>query len=287
MMDGMDRDQQAELFELHRRRLRAVAYRMLGSLAEAEDVVQEAYLRWQATAPESIASPQAFLTTVVTRLCLDQLKAARRTRETYVGPWLPEPVRTESVGSDPETLSMAFLVLLESLSAAERAAYLLHEVFDYSHAEVAQILDKDEAACRQLCHRARTHITQRRPRYAASREQHLRLLGGFLQAVAAGDLARLTGLLAADVTSYSDGGGKVRAALKPVRGASSVARLYLSPKRHAFIGAGQSEFIDLNGWPALVLRLEGRARLALTIETDGEKISAVHMILNPDKLARI
>lgn len=283
----MDRQHQAELFESHRRQLRAVAYRMLGSLAEAEDAVQEAYLRWQSVDPATIDSPRAFLTTVVTRLCLDQLKAARRTRETYVGPWLPEPVLTASDSSDPETLSLAFLVLLESLSAAERAAYLLHEAFDYSHAEVAQILDKDEAACRQLCHRARTHIAQRRPRFAASKEQHLRLLSGFVQAVGAGDLAGLTGLLSADVVSYADGGGKVRAALNPVRGASSVARLYMSRKGLTWLGPAQSEIADVNGWPSLILRREGRAQLVLTIETDGETISTVHLIVNPDKLARI
>ncbi len=287
MIGGMDRQYQAELFESQRRQLRAVAYRMLGSLAEAEDAVQEAYLRWQSIDPATIDSPRAFLTTVVTRLCLDQLKAARRTRETYVGPWLPEPIPTASDGSDPETLSLAFLVLLESLSAAERAAYLLHEVFDYSHAEVAQILDKDEAACRQLCHRARTHVVQRRPRFAASKEQHLRLLSGFVQAVTAGDLAGLTGLLSADVVSYSDGGGKVRAALNPVHGASSVARLYTSRKGLAWLGPAQSEFADLNGWPALILRNKDRAQLVLMIETDGEKISTVNLIVNPDKLTRV
>lgn len=287
MIGGMDQDQHAELFEAQRRQLRAVAYRMLGSLAEAEDVVQEAYLRWQTTDPAKIDSPQGFLTTVVTRLCLDQLKSARRTRETYVGPWLPEPIATESDRGDPESLSLAFLVLMESLSAAERAAYLLHEVFDYSHAEVARILDKDEAACRQLCHRARGHIVERRPRFAPSKEQHLRLLGGFLQAVTAGDLAGLTGMLTADVTSYSDGGGKVRAALKPVRGPSSVARLFLSRKGLAWLGPAQSEIADINGWPALVMRREGRAQLVLTIETDGEKISALRLIVNPDKLARL
>jgi RNA polymerase sigma-70 factor (ECF subfamily) len=278
----------AEVFESHRRHLFAVAYRMLGSVAEAEDMVQESYLRWQAADAAAVVAPRAFLTTVVTRLCLDQLKAARRTRETYVGPWLPEPLATQASGSDAETLSLAFLVLLESLSAAERAAYLLHEVFDYSHAEVAQILDKDEAACRQLCHRARSHLAARRPRYAASKDQHLRLLTGFMQAVTAGDLAGITCLLSADAATYSDGGGRVRAALNVVRGADSVARLLLGlQRRWPLPEKTQSEVRELNGWPALVLRLEGQVQLALGIETDGEQIHALHIVLNPDKLTRL
>lgn len=278
----------AAVFESHRRHLLAVAYRMLGSVAEAEDVVQEAYLRWQGAGETEIVTPRAWLTTVVTRLCLDQLKAARRTRETYIGPWLPEPIYTDASSGDAETLSLAFLVLLESLSAAERAAYLLHEVFDYSHAEVAQMLDKDEAACRQLCHRARTHLAARRPRFAADKEQHLRLLGGFMQAVAAGDLAGLTGMLSADAASYSDGGGKVRAALNVVRGADPIARLWLGlQRRPSFADTAQREVREINGWPALVMRTGGQAQLVLGIETDGDKIYAMHVILNPDKLARL
>jgi RNA polymerase sigma-70 factor (ECF subfamily) len=221
----------ADTFEAHRRRLFAVAYRTLGSAAEAEDAVQETYLRWQAADPAQIASPQAWLTAVIVRHCVDQLRSAQRAREVYVGPWLPEPVRSESDAADPESLSLAFLVLLETLSPPERAAYLLREVFDYSHAEVAEI-----------------------PRFAPSKEQHLRLLGGFLQAVAAGDLRALTGLLAADVVSYSDGGGKARAALRPVHGADAVARFMLGLARKEPEAAAQIEVADVNGAPALVQR---------------------------------
>jgi RNA polymerase sigma-70 factor, ECF subfamily len=167
-----------ETFQLSRPRLLSLAYRMLGSSSEAEDVVQEAWLRWTATDTSAIESPDAWLTATVSRLCVDQLRAARVRRASYEGPWLPEPVHTgEPV--DTGSISLAFLVLLESLTPEERAAYLLHEIFDYSHAEVAQLLGKQEAACRQLAHRARVRVQEGRPRFAPSREQHRRILGAF------------------------------------------------------------------------------------------------------------
>jgi RNA polymerase sigma-70 factor (ECF subfamily) len=278
----MGRVPPAEVFERERRRLFGLAYRMLGSVALAEDVVQEAWVRFQ-TAPPDVRSPGAWLSTVVTRMCLDELKSARAQRESYIGPWLPEPVRTESDPVDAESISMAFLVLLESLTPAERASYLLHEVFDYSHAEVAEILGKDEAACRQLVHRARSHLVERRPRYAPTREQHERLLQGFLRAVVAGDLPGLRAMLAEDVVSYSDGGGRT-AARKPVRGADAVARLFIGIAKK---GAGDSvavEIEEINGWPSIVLRAQGRATLVLTLETDGTAIYGAHVVVNPDKL---
>jgi RNA polymerase sigma-70 factor (ECF subfamily) len=269
-------------FEEHRARLFSIAYRMLGSKAEAEDMVQEAFLRWQAAPRDEVESERAYLTTVITRLCLDQMKSARARRETYVGTWLPEPMRTcEPV--DPQSISLAFLVLLESLTPVERAVYLLHEVFDYSHAEVAAMVGKEEAACRQLFHRARAHVTERRPRFAPSRADHERLLTGFLVAVQAGDLDGLRGMLAEDAVSWSDGGGKRLAARNLVHGADAIARLFVGIARK-FEGVPELELAELNGWPAVILRQDGEVALVLGIETDGTVIHSVHLVANPDKL---
>lgn len=281
MMEGA-----LQSFEAHRSSMLAIAYRMLGSAAEAEDVVQEAWLRWQATAREAVRSEQAFLSTVVTRLCLDRLKSARANREQYVGPWLPEPIRTDSQ-VDPESISLAFLVLLESLSPVERAVYLLHEVFGYSHAEVAEMVGKEEATCRQILHRAREHIHARRPRFAPSKQAHERLVTGFMSACVSGDLDGLQRLLAEDVTSWSDGGGRVRgAALNPVRGANAVARLFLGLMKKVPVEI-LPELVDVNGWPALILQLNGAVFDVITFETDGERIHAIRSVLNPEKLTRI
>jgi RNA polymerase sigma-70 factor (ECF subfamily) len=281
MMEGA-----LQSFEAHRASMLAIAYRMLGSAAEAEDVVQEAWLRWQATAREAVRSEQAFLSTVVTRLCLDRLKSARTNREQYVGPWLPEPIRTDSQ-VDPESISLAFLVLLESLSPVERAVYLLHEVFGYSHAEVAEMVDKEEATCRQILHRAREHIHARRPRFAPSKQAHERLVTGFMSACVSGDLDGLQRLLAEDVTSWADGGGRVRgASINPVRGANAVARLFLGLMKKAPAGI-IPELVDVNGWPAVVLRLNGAVFDVISFETDGERIHAIRSVINPEKLTRI
>lgn len=281
MMEGA-----LQSFEAHRSSMLAIAYRMLGSAAEAEDVVQEAWLRWQAAEREAVRSERAFLSTVVTRLCLDRLKSARANREQYVGPWLPEPIRTDSQ-VDPESISLAFLVLLESLSPVERAVYLLHEVFGYSHAEVAEMVGKEEAACRQILHRAREHIHARRPRFAPSKQAHERLVTGFISACVSGDLDGLQRLLAEDVTSWSDGGGRVRgAALNAVRGANAVARLFLGLMKKAPPGV-TPELAEVNGWPALVLRLDGAVFDVMSFETDGERIHAIRSVLNPEKLTRI
>lgn len=277
-------------FEAHRSRLFAIAYRMLGSRTEAEDMVQEAFLRWQAAPHEQVESARAYLSTIITRLCLDQLKSARAQRETYVGPWLPEPLRTGSLPTnepvDPQSISLAFMVLLEALSPVERAVYLLHEVFDYSHAEVAAIVGKEEAACRQLFHRARAHIQERRPRFAPSRADHERLLTGFLTAVQAGDLEGLRGMLAKDAVTWSDGGGKRLAARNLIHGADANARLFLGLARKAQPGF-ELEFAEINGWPALIMRQDGEVSDVLGIETDGAQIHAVYLMRNPDKLRGI
>jgi RNA polymerase sigma-70 factor (ECF subfamily) len=225
---------QTDPFEEYRSLLFAMAYRMLGSAMEAEDIVQEAYLRYRATPPESIGTLKSFLTTIVHHLCIDHLKSAQARRENYVGPWLPEPIITGDGASllsplrqitDRESISMAFLVLLESLSPLERAVFLLREVFDYEYAEIAQITGRDEAACRQLFSRAKKHIREHRPRFPASPEAHAKMVGRFMEACLAGDMHGLMSLLAEDVTVWSDGGGKVSAAARhPIQGRDTVAR---------------------------------------------------------------
>jgi RNA polymerase sigma-70 factor (ECF subfamily) len=277
-------------FETHRPLLFAIAYRMLGSVAEAEDVVQETWLRLRAAPVDEVRTPQAYLRTVVTRLCLDRLKSAQVRREQYVGPWLPEPLPTAAPTEAPDTaldesLSLAFLVLLESLTPAERAVFLLHEVFDHEHAEIARILGREEAACRQLLHRARTRIAAGRPRFEPSREAHTRLLGAFAMACAQGDLQGLTRLLADDVTLWSDGGGRVSAARRPLHGPDHVARFLLGIARKG--GAnGSAEPVEVNGAPALLLRQGGAVIGVLSLECDQDVVRGVRVMLNPDKLTR-
>jgi RNA polymerase sigma-70 factor (ECF subfamily) len=287
MIPAMDAEVHA--FEAHRAALASIAYRMLGSASEAEDVVQEAWLRWQTTPHEEIRSARAYLSKVVTRLCLDRLKSANARRETYVGPWLPEPVRT-STDDEPlalaESISLAFLVLLESLGPVERAVYLLHEVFDYGHAEVAEIVGRDEVACRQILHRARKALAARRPRFAPSKEAHHRMLGAFAAACASGNAAALEGLLAEEITSWGDGGGKAFAARRPLHGAQQVARAWIGFHRTAppdTVVAVE----EINGWPALVVRVGGKPAGVVSLETDGEQIFAIRSVVNPDKLARL
>jgi RNA polymerase sigma-70 factor (ECF subfamily) len=274
--------------EVHRPLLFGIAYRMLGDRAAAEDVVQEAFIK--AHAATDVESPRAWLSTVVTRLCLDQLKSAQTRRESYVGTWLPEPLPTDGATSDPlmsrDSISLAFLVLLETLSPVERAVFLLHEVFDYSHTEVAEIVGKEEAAVRQILHRAKSHVVARRPRFSGTREQHRRLLGAFVQACSLGDVAGLKQLLADDVVTLSDGGGKAHAALKPVAGADAVARMLVGLTKKGAPGA-VPEVRMINGDLAIVLRVGDRVDSVLSIATDGERITEIEIVRNPDKLGRI
>jgi len=275
-------------FQEQRPRLFSLAYRMLGSAADAEDVLQDAWLRLQAADAASIESAGAWLTTVVTRLCLDQLKSARQRRESYVGPWLPEPLPTEPA-PDRESISMAFLLLLEQLTPAERATYLLHEVFDYSHAEIAEIIGTTAANCRQLALRAKTHLRERRPRFAPSVESHERLLAQFLTAVQGGQLEPLKQLLSDEVVLRSDGGGKASAATRPVEGSERVARFFLGlagkMARHPL--PITFRILSVNGWPALVTLESGRIVFVLSIESDGQRIHALYSVLNPDKLVAV
>lgn len=287
---------QTDPFEDYRSLLFALAYRMLGSAMEAEDIVQEAYLRYRAMPPESIRTLKSLLTTIVHHLCVDHLKSAQARRETYVGPWLPEPVITGTGASlfaplhqmtDPESISMAFLVLLESLSPLERAVFLLREVFDYEYAELAQITGRDEAACRQLFSRAKKHLMEHRSRFPASPEVHAKMVGRFMEACVAGDMHGLMSLLAEDVTVWSDSGGKVApAARRPVHGRDQVARGLLGTLSHAPEGM-TFEMIEANGLPALLVRVKGHIVSVLTLEVEGAFIRAMRNVANPDKLAHL
>lgn len=285
---------QTDPFEEYRSLLFAIAYHMLGSAMEAEDIVQEAYLRYCATPPESIRTLKSFLTTVVHHLCLNHLKSAQARRENYVGPWLPEPILTGDGASllsplrqitDRESISMAFLVLLESLSPLERAVFLLREVFDYAYADIAQITGRDEAACRQLFSRAKKHIRLHRPRFPASPEAHAKMVGRFMEACLAGDLDGLMSLLAEDVTAWSDSGGRVPgAARQPIQGRDRVARAMISNSSHAPEGT-TIEVIEANGLSALLIRVKGQVVGVLTLEVEGDFIRAIRNVANPDKLA--
>lgn len=287
----------------HRPRLFGLAYRMLGSVSLAEDMVQEAYVRWYSQPRDEVASEGAFLTTIVTNLCLDHLKSARNQREIYPGEWLPEPVALQSEAANQnmpvteisgpieddlerlQSISMAFLLLLDSLTPLERAAYLLHEVFDYSHKEVARILGREEAACRQVYRRARSSLEKRR-KVTGSPERHAELLHGFLCACEQGDVDSLSNLLAKDVVYRADGGGKVKVASRQVTGSRAVARLYAGLWKQ---GGSLVEVAihNINGWPAIIVSTGNILRAVVQIHTDGEQIDEIDAVLNPEKLRNV
>jgi RNA polymerase sigma-70 factor, ECF subfamily len=284
----------ASAFEALRPYLFSVAYRMLGSASEAEDVVQDAWLRTR-SAPEDVQSPKAWLSTVVTRLCLDRLKSGRATREQYVGPWLPEPVPTVALAAQEETalrhesVQIAFLVLLETLTPAERAAFLLREVFDYGYAEVAEVVGTSEAACRQLVHRAKERIARRRPVFRASRERQQEIVDRFLAATSRGDLDALQAFLARDVTFVSDGGGRVPSAMRPVVGPVRVARLFagLAGKAADDLAsrARRVETSHVNGEPAMLVFEGPRLESVFVFTIEDDRIAGIRVARNPDKLA--
>jgi len=276
--------ERVELFEENRKLLAGIAYRMLGSAAEAGDIVQEAYLRWQRAGEQEIQSPKAYLTTIVTRLAMDHLASARVQRELYVGPWLPEPVvETPDTAALAESLSMALLVLLESLTPIERAVFLLREAFDYDYQEIAGIVGKSEANCRQIYVRAREHIADRRPKFDATPAEQERLTQRFLETIATGDLPGLVSVLADDITLWSDGGGKAVAAREPIHGSDRVARFLLGiySKRPADL---EVRMLRVNGEPGVVTYAGGRVLTALVLEIGGGRIRAVRTVVNPDKL---
>jgi RNA polymerase sigma-70 factor, ECF subfamily len=277
-----------ETFLELRSSLFGVAYRMLGSAIDAEDIVQEAYVRWSKDRPGEINAPSAYLTTIVTRLCIDQLRSARVQRETYKGPWLPEPVEVEArePGENVEladSLSLAFLVLLEELQPVERATFLLHDVFDYPYDEIAGIVDRTEAACRQMVSRARRRVDAPRRRFDADHAHGRELTRRFLVACGTGDLEGLLSLLADDVTVWTDGGGKVRAAMRPVTGPHRSARFMLSVAKRIPAGASIRE-VDLNGQPGAVFEENGRVTGAFTLDTRQDRIVGIRVVTNPDKL---
>jgi RNA polymerase sigma-70 factor (ECF subfamily) len=263
-----------------------LAYRMLGIRADAEDVVQDAYLRWRTASPDEVRLPKSYLTTVVARLALDGLKAAHHQRETYVGPWLAEPL-VEPVGTKPvemaESLSLAFLHLLESLSPVQRVGFLLREVFDASYQEVATALNTSESNSRQIVARARKHIQERRPRFEVDPSRQSAVLGEFLSACSTGDPSRLTALLSNDAVLFSDGGGKASAALNPIVGADRVVRFLIGIGRK--IPALSVEFAEVNGSVGALLRDAGRPYSVLVLDLTAEGLIAnLYLVTNPDKL---
>lgn len=277
-------------FERLRPRLFAIAYRMLGTRAEAEDMVQEAWLRLQRTT--GVDSVDGFLVTTVTRLCIDHLRSARVQRETYVGPWLPEPLVGDMGEADPESaaeraeaLSLAVLRVLDRLDPVERAVFLLREVFDYPYAEVARVVGRREDHCRQLARRARDRVREERPAVEAEPAEHQRLLSLFLEASEAGDLAALEALLAEEVVLVSDGGGKAKAALNPIFGADRVAR-FMVGIRQKVEGALTVSFTRANGLPAALVYVDGRLDTFVALDVRDGRIAAVFNLRNPDKLPR-
>jgi RNA polymerase sigma-70 factor, ECF subfamily len=275
----------------HRGRLLGLAYRMLGSRSDAEDVVQDAYLRFAGA--QDVHNAEAFLVTVVTRLCLDRLKSAKAQREVYIGPWLPEPVfDAEGLSADAATeladdLSFALLLALDRLSPMERAAFLLHDVFDTPFTEIAAMLGRTEASCRQLASRARRAVRDNRPAPAATSDSHARLLQAFSDAVASGNVAQLAELLRADAVALTDGGGRKFAARNPIVGADKVARFFIGLAGKI---AGQDVRIQpavINGAVGALLYLDGELDLTLSMAISGEKIAAIYIVRNPDKLRHL
>jgi RNA polymerase sigma-70 factor (ECF subfamily) len=279
-------------FDSHRHRLQGIAYRMLGSVAEAEEVVQDAWLRWHEAAKDTLDSAEAWLVTVVTRLSIDRLRAAKIQREHYVGTWMPEPLLTDAPATPEQLLeradnvSVAFLAVLERLAPEARAAFLLREVFDADYDEVARTLGKSEAACRQLVHRAKAQVLEARPRFSVSRDTHERLLRAFADAAARGNLQDLKALMSEDAELISDGGGKVPSFGKILRGSQRLAQLYFAVWRRMG-GAVRMELVDINGEPGLLRFVDGTLESAQTFEIEGERIVRIRAQRNPDKLARI
>ena len=282
-----------EAFQQYRSLLFSIAYRMLGSWADAEDLLQETFIRWQQSRETDIDSPRAYLVTIISRLCINHLQSARVKREEYVGQWLPEPVLTNPTEHTPATppiddsLSMAFLVVLERLTPVERAVFLLRDVFDYDYSEIARMVGQSEPNCRQLLHRARQHVASVRPRFEASPEQQETLLKRFLEASSRGDMDGLLALLSKDIVLYADGGGKAVAVPNPIHGAENVARFILrAPKK--FIPANVlRRFVQINGQPGIVSYADGRPFSTFTIDIADGQVRAIYIVTNPEKLAHL
>ena len=287
----------AEVFEAHRGLMFAIAYRMLGTIADAEDAVQDAWLRWSAAPRADVADPRAYLARVITTTALNRLRSARSRREAYVGPWLPEPLLTEA-GPDAaeraelaESVSVAMLVVLESLTPEERAVFVLREVFGFEHAEIGAALGRSAPAVRQLAHRAREHVQARRPRFDVDWAQQREVTERFLAAAGGGDIEGLMTVLAPDVTLLTDGGGKTRAALRPIIGAAKTARFLAAIAQRPYMGVNISdmtlEAAEINGSPGTLITWDGRAIAALTLTVSDGRITAIQLLANPDKLAAV
>ena len=286
-----NRPRESDPLAPHRGRLLGLAYRMLGSRSDAEDVVQDAYLRFAAA--RDVHNPEALLVTIVTRLCLDRLKRAKAQREIYIGPWLPEPVfDAESLAADAATeladdLSFALLLALDRLSPLERAAFLLHDVFDLPFAAVARMLERTEAACRQLATRARRAVRDARPAPAATPDRHARLLIAFGEAVASGDVSRLAGLLREDAVAVTDGGGRKTAALHPIMGADKIARFFIALAAKNTDRDIRIEPAVINGTAGALLYIDGEVDQTLSMASEGDLIAAIYIVRNPDKLRHV
>ncbi len=287
----------AEVFEAHRGLMFAIAYRMLGTIADAEDAVQDAWLRWSSAPRADVADPRAYLARVVTTTALNRLRAVRAQREAYVGPWLPEPLLTET-GPDAaeraelaESVSVAMLVVLESLTPEERAVFVLREVFGFEHAEIGAALGRSSPAVRQLAHRAREHVQARRPRFDVDWHQQRAVTERFLAAAAGGDIEDLMTVLAPDVILLTDGGGKARAALRPITGAAKTARFFVAIAKRPYMGMNISDMVvaaaEINGSPGTLITAGDRAVAALTLTVSDGRITAIQLVANPDKLAAV
>lgn len=287
----------SDVFEEHRNLLFAVAYRMLGTAADAEDAVQDAWIRWSAADRSDVQDPKAYLVRITTNVALDRLRSARAQRETYVGPWLPEPMLTSpdvaAEGAElSESVSMAMLVVLETLSPLERAVFVLKEVFGYPYAEIARALDRTETSVRQLGTRARKHVEARRPRFEAGGAERRAATERFLDAVVGGDINRLMEALAPDVTLWTDGGGKVRAPRKIVHGADLIARFFATITTRPYEGVDPRDWrlrrVEINGGPAVVV--DGPdgpiSAISATVGDDG-RVRDIQLVANPDKLRAI
>ena len=289
----------AASFEPHRKFLVGLAYRMLGSVAEAEDVVQDAFLRWNAADRAGVAEPRAFLARTASRLCLDRMKSARSRREQYVGVWLPEPVLDAPLAAAPgvaepgsaialaEDVSYALLLTLERLSPLERAAFLLHDVFDMDYSDIADVLDRSDTACRQLVARARDHVRDQRPRFDPSPDASVRLTSAFHAALTDGNLPALAQLLADDAVFYSDGGGKRNAALNPLYGKDKIVRFVAGLVAKGWLRTPiHAEPAHINGSPGFVLHTDEGIE-TLTFDVSGDHIAAIYVVRNPDKLGHV
>ncbi|HJT97321.1 MAG TPA: RNA polymerase sigma-70 factor, partial [Rhodanobacteraceae bacterium] len=281
-----------EIFSRLQPRMLGTAYRMLGSLADAEDVVQDVWTRWHGADTGEVDNPEAWLVATTTRRAIDRLRQARMEREKYVGIWLPEPVLTEGPVTPEELeeassdLSMAFLIVLERLAPEARAAFLLHEVLDADYDEIARILDKSGAACRQIVHRAKSQLRDERARYAVSADAHRRLMSRFVEAVSSGNFAAMKSMIAESAELRGDGGGIVRSFPKPMCGGARIAQLLYAPSLRVSIGM-RVELVSMNGRAGILRYLGGELESAQSYETDGKRIVGVYVQRNPEKLRRI